>query len=192
MPCEDASISDVNMTLAPGKNIEVFRPAHTQTFTETATPTKCSQSSRSILITAFSWHPESFMVGMTLSNGQVCLGVIDTEDDSNEPTKMEVASHDLKAWTLAFLPDGSGLMSGRDDSMLRFAELADSSTGSVPWMDWKIHGAGVTAILPIHLDSEGGLVVTGSYDDHIRLLHVPISAPKVQCVVIVRIATAAL
>jgi diphthamide biosynthesis protein 7 len=131
-----------------------------------------------VLITAFSWHPESFMVGMTLSNGQVCLGVIDTEDDSDEPTKMEVTSHDLEAWTLAFLPDGSGLLSGGDDSTLRFAELADSSAESVPWMDKKIHGAGVTAILPIHLDSEGGLIVTGSYDDHIRLLHVPISGRR--------------
>jgi hypothetical protein len=34
-----------------------------------------------ILITAFSWHPESFMVGMTLSNGQVHLGIVDPEDD---------------------------------------------------------------------------------------------------------------
>jgi diphthamide biosynthesis protein 7 len=131
-----------------------------------------------ILITAFSWHPESFMIGMTLSNGQVCLGVIDTEDTNDEPTKMEIASHDLEAWTLAFLPDGSGMLSGGDDSTLRFAELADSSAGSVPWIDKKIHGAGVTAILPIHLDSEGGLVVTGSYDDHIRLLHVPISGHR--------------
>ncbi|CAA9959759.1 hypothetical protein PTMSG1_03167 [Pyrenophora teres f. maculata] len=131
-----------------------------------------------VLITAFSWHPESFMVGMTLSNGQVCLGVIDTEDESDAPTKMEIASHDLEAWTLAFLPDGSGLLSGGDDSTLRFAELADGSGGSVPWMDGKIHGAGVTAILPIHLDTEGGLVVTGSYDDHIRLLHVPISGRR--------------
>ncbi|KAF1936424.1 hypothetical protein EJ02DRAFT_459541 [Clathrospora elynae] len=132
-----------------------------------------------VLITAFSWHPESFMVGMTLSNGQVCLGVIDSEDDKTAAlTKMEVVSHDLEAWTLAFLPDGSGLLSGGDDSTLRFAELTEGSAGSVPWMDKKIHGAGVTAILPIHLDNEGGLVVTGSYDDHIRLLNVTLSGRR--------------
>ncbi|KAF1828382.1 hypothetical protein BDW02DRAFT_603464 [Decorospora gaudefroyi] len=124
------------------------------------------------LITAFSWHPESFMVGLTLSSGKVYLGVIDSDDDNDAPTSMEVVSHDLEAWTLAFLPDGSGLLSGGDDSTLRFAELADTSSGGVPWVDKKVHGAGVTAILPIHLDSEGSLIITGSYDDHIRLLHV--------------------
>ena len=131
-----------------------------------------------ILITAFSWHPESFMVGMTLSNGQVCLGVIDSESQDDAPTKLQVASHDLEAWTLAFLPDGSGILSGGDDSALRFAELSDGSGGSVPWMDGKIHGAGVTAILPVHLDSQGCLLVTGSYDDHIRIVHVPISGRR--------------
>lgn len=125
-----------------------------------------------VLITAFSWHPESFMVGMTLSNGKVHLGIIDSGDDKDLPTEMEVATHDLEAWTLAFLPDSSGLLSGGDDSTLRFAELTEGSETSVPWTDRKTHGAGVTAILPVHLDTEGTLVVTGSYDDRIRFMHV--------------------
>ncbi|KAL6704286.1 hypothetical protein ACN47E_008350 [Coniothyrium glycines] len=125
-----------------------------------------------VLITAFSWHPESFMVGMTLSNGKVHLGIIDSDENSESPTEMEVALHDLEAWTLAFLPDSSGVLSGGDDSTLRFAELTEGSESSMPWVDKKTHGAGVTAILPVHLDDQGMLVITGSYDDHIRLLHV--------------------
>ncbi|KAH7371229.1 hypothetical protein BKA66DRAFT_469941 [Pyrenochaeta sp. MPI-SDFR-AT-0127] len=131
-----------------------------------------------VLITAFSWHPESFMVGMTLSTGKVCLGIIDSDENADSPSHMDVAAHDLEAWTLAFLPDGSGILSGGDDSTLRFAELADGSATSMPWMDKKIHGAGVTAILPIHLDPEGALIVTGSYDDHIRLIHVSIAGRR--------------
>ncbi|KAF2851569.1 WD-40 repeat-containing protein-like protein [Plenodomus tracheiphilus IPT5] len=125
-----------------------------------------------VLITAFSWHPESYMVGMTLSNNEVHLGIIDTGDDSEPPSTMEIARHDLEAWTLAFLSDGSGILSGGDDSTLRFAELTEGTETSVPWSDKKVHGAGVTAILPVHLDDEGALIITGSYDDHIRLLHV--------------------
>ncbi|KAJ4362313.1 hypothetical protein N0V83_010406 [Neocucurbitaria cava] len=134
--------------------------------------------SEDVLITAFSWHPESFMVGMTLSSGQVCLGVIETEEETAAPLHMDVVRHDLEAWTLAFLPDGSGLLSGGDDSALRFTELADGSATSMPWADKKIHGAGVTAILPIHLSNEGSLIVTGSYDDHLRLIHVSTSGRR--------------
>ena len=118
------------------------------------------------------------MVGMTLSNGQVCLGIIDSEGKTDSPIHMDLVRHDLEAWTLAFLLDGSGLLSGGDDSTLRFTELADGSVTSMPWADKKIHGAGVTAILPIHLSNEGSLIVTGSYDDHIRLVQVSTSGRR--------------
>jgi diphthamide biosynthesis protein 7 len=130
------------------------------------------------------------MVGMTLSDGRVCLGIIDTEDDagSDEDKYMEVGKHDLEAWTLAFLPDGAGILSGGDDSALQMIELSDhehedsesklegneryAPARYMPWTDKKVHQAGVTAILPLHLDNQNGLVVTGSYDDCIRLLRV--------------------
>jgi diphthamide biosynthesis protein 7 len=76
-----------------------------------------------ILITAFAWHPESYMVGMTLSDGRVCLGVIDTEA-TDEPQHLELGKHDLEAWTLAFMPDGAGMMSGGDDSTIKMIELS--------------------------------------------------------------------
>lgn len=136
-----------------------------------------------VLITAFSWHPETPAVGMTLSTGKVCLGIVDLGEESGSPSHIDIGSHDLEAWTLAFLPNGSGLYSGGDDSALKFLETSDNPTsvhqgapaisGRMPWTDKKIHGAGVTAILPIAVDEKSSLIVTGSYDDHIRLVHVP-------------------
>lgn len=69
------------------------------------------------------------------------------------------------------------VLSGGDDAALRFYD----SEGGVQWADRKVHGAGVTAILPLPLplalpDESGdsdSLVVTGSYDDQIRLVRTP-------------------
>ncbi|KAH6642186.1 hypothetical protein C7974DRAFT_96926 [Boeremia exigua] len=135
------------------------------------------------LITAFSWHPEQSAVGMTLSTGKVCLGKVDLEN----PSHLDVGLHELEAWTLAFLPDGTGIYSGGDDSALKYMELPRDHPGSkeeisganyapswiMSWSDKKVHSAGVTAILPIHVDSGSSWIVTGSYDDHIRLIEAP-------------------
>jgi diphthamide biosynthesis protein 7 len=48
----------------------------------------------------------------------------------------------------------------------------------MPWSDKKMHKAGVTAILPLHVDDQASLVVTGSYDDSIRLLSVAPNGPR--------------
>ncbi|KAF2027441.1 WD-40 repeat-containing protein-like protein [Setomelanomma holmii] len=117
------------------------------------------------LITAFSWHSDGRTLGMTLSTGWVYLG----EEINGEEDTAEVLIHELEVWTLAFIPDGSGILSGGDDCALRFEQLPRKSA----WVDKKIHGAGVTAILPVFWDESEMLVVTGSYDDHIRLIHVP-------------------
>lgn len=132
-------------------------------------------------MTAFSWHPTHPAVGMSLSSGEICLG-----DLSDKAASATLITHDLEAWTLAFTPDGLGLYSGGDDSTLRYSEVPSnlqsvfdtSSTENeeyhkMPWTDKRIHGAGVTAILPLVLEGKEGLVLTGSYDDHIRLLELP-------------------
>jgi diphthamide biosynthesis protein 7 len=134
------------------------------------------------LITAFSWHPEQSAVGMTLSTGEVCIGNVDLES----PSHRNVIRHELEAWTLAFRPGGTGIYSGGDDSALHFVELpsdvmsaqegsaeAGSTSSTLHWVDKKIHGAGVTAILPFHEDANANWVITGSYDDHIRLVVAP-------------------
>jgi diphthamide biosynthesis protein 7 len=148
-----------------------------------------------ILVTAFQWHPESYMVGMTCSDGSISLGVIDQDEseDGGRGMTLDLAKHDLEAWTLAFALDGSGVLSGGDDSALKLIELSedhdheDTNTTDdgryklaryTSWTDKKIHSAGITAILPLHLDNEAGLVITGSYDDTIRLLHISPSGQR--------------
>ncbi|KAF2681663.1 hypothetical protein K458DRAFT_391616 [Lentithecium fluviatile CBS 122367] len=137
-----------------------------------------------VLVTAFSWHPKGWSVGMTLSSGQVCLGHIDLDNGIDSTSSTGVVCHDLEAWTIAFSADGSGIYSGGDDSALRYVEvptnyeyhqdlIAEPEYGlprRMPWIDKKTHGAGVTAILPISSDAVGNLVLTGSYDDRIRLI----------------------
>jgi diphthamide biosynthesis protein 7 len=145
--------------------------------------------SEDTLVTAFSWHPDGKTLGLTLSTGNVHLGeYVETDSDTTAVRTSEVMTHDLEAWTLSFLPDGSGVLSGGDDAALRFTELSrspiDISESSdaypeyapwrkTPWVDKKIHGAGVTAILPMYWDPEAMLIITGSYDDHIRLIEAP-------------------
>lgn len=131
------------------------------------------------------------MVGMTCSDGRVCLGIIDDQDTSGEDASsniMELAKHDLEAWTFAFALDGTSMLSGGDDSALKLIELSEdedhedevnagnderyTTARYTPFTDKKIHGAGVTAILALHLSNENALVLTGSYDDNIRLISI--------------------
>lgn len=140
-----------------------------------------------VLVTAFSWHPNGSAIGMSLSNGEISLGTV-----SQDVSAAEICTHELEAWTLAFLPDGSGVFSGGDDSVLNFRELPVNLEASLdpevepvhaevrrlPWTDRRIHGAGVTAILPLKANNEGTLVLTGSYDDHIRLIDAPLAGRR--------------
>jgi diphthamide biosynthesis protein 7 len=105
----------------------------------------------------------------------------------------ELTTHSLEPWTLAFSPDASRIFSGGDDAVLQALELSSSSVSSgrtsgdhlqdddndeendalsatLLWSDRKLHEAGVTSILPLSND----LLVTGSYDDRIRLLSAPV------------------
>lgn len=139
-----------------------------------------------ILVTAFSWHPNGTAIGMTHTSGDLCLAPYTEESSKEDPHHVQVWQHSLEAWTLAFLPDGSGVLSGADDSTLQFTELPRSpveaidgsvaepeyiSTRRARWVDERTHGAGVTAILPVHCDDAGIFIVTGSYDDRIRLIY---------------------
>jgi diphthamide biosynthesis protein 7 len=139
-----------------------------------------------ILVTAFSWHPDGTAIGMTHTSGELCIASYTEESLKADPRGVQVWQHSLEAWTLAYLPGGSGVLSGADDSTLQFTELPRNpvkalddgvpepeyfSTRRAQWVDERIHGAGVTAILPVHCNDEGILVVTGSYDDCIRLVH---------------------
>ena len=129
---------------------------------------------------------------MTLSDGAVslCQSSVDESDarpwsPSSTATTTELATHSLEPWTLAFSPDTSLLFSGGDDAVLQALKLPsidadpndrsedeeddDTSAATLLWTDRKSHEAGVTSILPLAND----LLITGSYDDRIRLLSAP-------------------
>jgi diphthamide biosynthesis protein 7 len=131
-----------------------------------------------VLVTAFSWHPDGIEFGMTLSDGKVRLGRMlrNTPRGAGSLLSKDVMTHDLEAWTVAFLSDGSGILSGGDDCALRFTELPQQPMSyyedlgpkpeyapwrKSPWTDTKIHGAGVTAILPVYWDEASMLILTG-------------------------------
>jgi diphthamide biosynthesis protein 7 len=125
------------------------------------------------------WHPtRADTIAVTLSDGIVALC---QSNDSTKPwspssqtTTTELATHSLEPWTLAFSPDASHVFSGGDDAVLRAIQLSSSDESSTPsptalWIDRKTHEAGVTAILLLATD----LLITGSYDDRIRLIAAP-------------------
>ncbi|KAK3951574.1 hypothetical protein QBC32DRAFT_325141 [Pseudoneurospora amorphoporcata] len=113
-----------------------------------------------------------------------------------------ILTHTLEAWYVSISPslsppgeeddDSFLLLSGGDDSALRYTvckrtrnadAMDDDDESESPYRIEALrppvnvsrgHDAGVTAILPLGLkDGESELVVTGSYDDHIRLLSIP-------------------
>jgi diphthamide biosynthesis protein 7 len=125
------------------------------------------------------WHPtRADTVAVTLSDGLVAL--CQSNDSSNpwspssQTTTTELATHSLEPWTLAFSPDVSHVFSGGDDAVLQAIQLSNPDQNSTHspttlWTDRKTHEAGVTAILPLATD----LLITGSYDDRIRLIAAP-------------------
>jgi diphthamide biosynthesis protein 7 len=125
------------------------------------------------------WHPtRADIIAVTLSDGLVAL--CQSNDSSNpwSPSSQiittELATHSLEPWTLAFSPDASHVFSGGDDAVLQAIQLSNPDQNSTHspttlWTDRKTHEAGVTAILPLATD----LLITGSYDDHIRLIAAP-------------------
>jgi diphthine methyl ester acylhydrolase len=131
-------------------------------------------SDPSILVLSLAWHPwRAHVIGFTLSDGCVCL-CESTEGKlwSEEALVYQhtIQRHELEAWMLAFSGPGStNVLSGGDDGVLQYSTLNSQNERRLQWHDRKLHHAGITAILPLTAD----LVVTGSYDDHIRLIHVP-------------------
>jgi diphthamide biosynthesis protein 7 len=139
------------------------------------------------------WHPNrADVIAVTLSDGAVSLCQSSADDKSNVrpwgPSSTfitnELATHSLEPWTLAFSPDAELLFSGGDDAVLQALKLLSNDAGSndrsgdddeeataasLLWTDRKSHEAGVTSILPLAND----LLITGSYDDRIRLLSAP-------------------
>ncbi|EFX00763.1 hypothetical protein CMQ_1844 [Grosmannia clavigera kw1407] len=145
-----------------------------------------------VLFLACAWHPDiPDLIAISTSSGAVYILNLLQTGDSGGVDVQPVILHHLEAWTVAFQPavchqtlNGtvvSTLYSGGDDSKLRYTSCTVHSPSapkdglppktSLDACILSGHGAGVTAILPLPIDmSDGGKVVlTGSYDDHIRV-----------------------
>lgn len=141
----------------------------------------------STLVLSLTWHPSrAETLGVTLSDGRVCFcdstsadgNTIPWTEDSSVETS-DIHYHSLEAWTLAFNHHRPHqLLSGGDDIVLQCShtDIDNNQPPCLLYQDRRLHQAGITAILPL----TDTLVVTGSYDDHIRLLSLP-SAGRKQC-----------
>ncbi|KAF1984460.1 hypothetical protein K402DRAFT_413934 [Aulographum hederae CBS 113979] len=157
---------------------------------------------KEVLVLSFAWHPLlANIVCATLSDGRVTICRLRSQEQSDmlegdsvhTDNLVRVVEHDLEAWISAFTPDGSILFSGGDDAVLSYVPLnlprdypifeasRDSTQPAVAdlpsspsWRDKKVHQAGVTSILPVLQN----ITITGSYDDHIRVLSTPASGRR--------------
>ena len=126
-----------------------------------------------MLVLSIAWHPyQPHVIGFTLSDGSVRFAESPSGNWSSQDELIQITNvhqHELEAWTLAFVGDElNDLMSGGDDVVLQTSSV-NSQNVSFKWKDRKLHQAGVTAILPLTND----LIITGSYDDYIRLITIP-------------------
>lgn len=118
-----------------------------------------------------------------MSNGNVAI--LDTE--KLKITHVLPQAHSLEAWVAAWSPlrDNLVLYTGGDDSVLcrhdcSYLQKPSLSRNDADFVrDSKLHEAGVTAILPICIDQEEReFLLTGSYDEHIRVLQITPGSKK--------------
>ncbi|KAH6606256.1 wd40 repeat-like-containing domain-containing [Trichoderma cornu-damae] len=153
---------------------------------------RCEDLDDDILFLQCNWHPvASRVLGVTTSTGLARLLLLDDEWRIAKSAEVDI-ENSLEAWCIAFSPvdptshaanQPISVYCGGDDSALRYTtchwegdgkENDPSSTPYMPFGSMAIkgqHDAGVTAILPLPLSTQyqGRLVVTGSYDDHLRV-----------------------
>ena len=133
-------------------------------------------------------NPSRLALGFSLSSGEIGCLRWSNVDYSVELTKV----HSLEAWTVAWLQHKGDhpckeIFSGGDDSALVMSTISDNSVDdehnlTIRKQNYRIHNAGVTAILPLpNVKADGpnslasqqeacSLIFTGSYDEHVRLL----------------------
>ena len=148
---------------------------------------------RSTVVTSFAWDPKNVdRICVTAANGDVIVVDLPGSTDQGGNEAITVFKHSLEAWTSCFVPQSfpsQGVFSGGDDAVIQWSPsnswITDRSasaresgvnvTDVSPWRNSRVHTAGVTAILPLISSSAGvdNILLTGSYDDHLRVLRVP-------------------
>lgn len=147
---------------------------------------RCEDLGEDVLFLQCAWHPtRSHVIGVTTSTSLARLLFLDESWQIKDSVDLDI-ENSLEAWSIALSPlspnpDGEGeaisIYSGGDDSILRYTsrswneedEIADSVYAPITVRNK--HEAGVTAILPLPLVREDGgrVVLTGSYDDTLRV-----------------------
>ncbi|KAM0427194.1 hypothetical protein ACHAPT_007621 [Fusarium lateritium] len=150
---------------------------------------RCDDIGEDVLFLQCNWHPViPRLIGVTTSTGSARLLPLDDNFCITEQSVDLNIPNSLEAWCIAFSsgtadPDHEKAQvtayCGGDDSMLRYTSCtweasASDSPCEEPYPPMTIkgtHTAGVTAILPLPLfvKDHGRVVVTGSYDDHLRV-----------------------
>jgi len=154
-------------------------------------------ASRDTLVTSVAWEPTPSPHGVPSFRDCPLLATQSTGEVSLQRPPASLWQHGHEAWTAAWeLPghgrtcgtdDALGFYSGGDDSAVRYhspCRHAQARNSSESWEydeDVRTHGAGVTAILPLPpgraSTGHERLVVTGSYDECVRVL-VPAPRPS--------------
>ncbi|KAH7325107.1 hypothetical protein B0I35DRAFT_476298 [Stachybotrys elegans] len=148
---------------------------------------RCDDLPSDVLFLQCNWHPTiANLIAVTTSTGLGRVLTLDSQWMINNASELDV-QNDLEAWCIAFSPSTRwnesdapvSVYCGGDDSILRYASYTwhlDESNPTIEMLHGPVvirgqHEAGVTAILPLPFLVAGGgrAVVTGSYDEHIRV-----------------------
>jgi diphthamide biosynthesis protein 7 len=197
---------DVLAVVSSTGSLAVFRldpENHPSDPLQSLASSRCDDLGEEVLFLQCNWHPAyERKIGVTTSTSLARMLQLDEDWKITTYEDIDIRN-ELEAWCIAFAPGGPSsectgapttVYSGGDDSMLRYTSVSwkqdDPQPLRVPFPAMTIkghHNAGVTAILPLDMfDETGGrLVVSGSYDDHLRLfsvhdLHHSYGAKRVQ------------
>lgn len=136
-----------------------------------------------ILVLSFTCVPLPYptdysRIAVSLSNGDVAIIAFAVNLQSHQ-ILWQSNVHPLEVWTVAYSPQTREdlpcfLYSGGDDSALCIRRLVRHDAGlsyDPVARDSKSHGAGVTTILPLPIagNTDGDLLLTGSYDEYLRV-----------------------
>lgn len=136
-----------------------------------------------ILTLSLAWDPlqsqdGSSKIAVSLSNGTIAILEYD-HDFQDHQILWQSGAHSLEAWTVAYTPYMRHglpywLYSGGDDGALCIHKLLAQETTitcEATSRDIKAHLAGVTAVVPLPIlgTDDQEILLTGSYDDHIRI-----------------------
>ncbi|QUC18796.1 uncharacterized protein UV8b_03037 [Ustilaginoidea virens] len=150
---------------------------------------RCDDIGEDVLFLQCNWHPAAKRtIAVTTSSGLARLLYLDENWCITEWTDLGI-QNTLEAWSVAFSDSTNSkgeanqpttVYCGGDDSIMRYTSWscshghgAQTSDAVHPVASIRgCHDAGVTAILPLPRWAAGGgrVVLTGSYDDHLRVL----------------------